>query len=484
MDQTSELRKLYRTARKQFDEAGALQMKAHPQGYDQFFAKAIDMLYRFREDADQYYAATAGEVISRLFSIDVCTGYSFFHDDAVIRKVWAIYDAAAAVVVKKFDRPRELRRKPPYKIACISMVFGDAIAPVKALSSFAMALDRELFDPLVLITNQLDTMRRFSKGMRAYFDTEIGRKLINCGIPIAGIPTQENMTDLAGQLIKNCYDLEIDIVVSNGSAFCFPEACLACSSGIGSFFNMHRGFPLYSSGVDAILHWVKATRQQQLGPWLEAGRKVIDYRDGISVPPLPEKMPDKDPSVVRLITASNHLAKRLTPEFCAMINRIMKDFPQTHYSLIGGGEKEEILSRFAPGVRKRITCHGSVLGIENIMKIFLECDIYLNEFPVSGVRVCLEAMCSCLPVVTMKCGDMHVNATAAEHVGDFAIMENDPEKYYQLTRELIIDQDKRRSVGMALRQRMEEQYDHNISFGKLSLDLLRAHEEKLNIRNA
>ncbi len=479
MDKASQLQHMFRTARKMMSTALKINMKQHPDGFEEFAPEAINLLYDMRGEADRYYASVTGEVIARLFAIDVCTGYDFFHNGDIIKKIWAIYDCAAAQLVKQVDIQRTFRPRPPYKVACMMVVFSDLLAPCKALANFALSLDRSLFDPMIIITNQVATMQREKNVLRPYHKTETGRNLLAKKIDILAIPSCENMAELAIMLMKMCNQYEIDITVSNGSTFCFPETCVACSNATGSFFDLHRGFPMYSSGVDAIFHWVSATRQVQCGPWLEAGRRVIDFRDGIAVPELPEKMPDKSPSSIRLVTASNHLVDRFVPEFCGMIDRIMLKYPQTEYCVIGKDDDEDISLKFDSAIRSRIHFLGPIKGFEKMYETLLKCDIYLNEFPVSGVRICLEAMCACLPVITMKCGDLHVNATAAEHVGDFAITENDPEKYFALVEEMITDREKRLEVGRSLRNRMETLYDYKKNFDKLSREMLVIHEEKI-----
>ncbi len=479
MDRSSLLQFLFETARNMMKVALGARLKERPKGFEKFADDAIALLYDMRKEADPFYASVSGDVIARLFAIDVCTGYNFFHSDDIIKKIWAIYDSASAQLVPLVDIQRKFRTEPPYKVACLATAFSDFLAPCKALANFAMSLDRSLFEPIIIVTDQVATMKRSSNKLKPYHQTDTGKKLLAQKIDILSVPPCKDMAELSIMLMDICKQHEIDITVTNGSLFCFPETCVACSDATGSFFDLHRGFPMYSSGIDAILHWVTATREVQCGPWLEAGRKVIDFRDGIAVPDLPDKMPEKSPSTVRLVTASNHLVDRFIPEFCSMVDRIMLKYPQTQYYVIGESYGEDILTKFDPAIRDRINLLGPINGFEKMYETLLECDIYLNEFPVSGVRICLEAMCACLPIITMKCGDLHVNATAAEHVGDFAIQENDPEKYFTLVEEMITDRDKRLNIGKSLRNRMETLYDYKKNFDKLSREMLAIHEEKI-----
>jgi len=483
MDRNAVFSELFRDARNQIRQSGRLRFRTTGEGFAELEQRTLSAFYSYLPEADGHYAAMVGEIFPRLFACDVATGYRFFHDPEVIEKLWAIYNRAAAIVAARVAFPsRCFRREPPYKVACITAMFSDYLAPAKALVNFALNLDRTQFTPVMVITNQTGTMeRRGDFQIKPFHQTVLGKRLIGAGIDILGFANQENVMMLAQYLINICAQWEVDMVVTNASPFNFPEACLARSGTVKSFFDMHRGFPLYVDGIDAILHFVKSTRQRQLGPWLARGGKVIDYCDGIEVTPLPDPLPVHDPQRVVLLTASNYLDQRLSPEFCAVVSRLLAACPTAVYRLVGGGERESLKARFAAEVRSRLQFVGAVTGAEAMRAEYLQADLYLNEFPVSGVRVCLEAMSAALPVVTMVSGELHVNCTAADHVGELAITEYDPEKYFQLARRLICDPDGRRQIGQALRRRVETDYDYRKNFTALSRQMLEIHRRKLDL---
>ena len=287
-DARQELMEIFRKARRYMREGMKERFSHEQEGFRDFANEAVDTLIRHLPEADNYYASVAGEVIPRIFATDVVTGYRFFHDHDTIKKLWAIYNRATEIVAARIPIKRAFRHKPPYKTAFISAMFSDYIAPAKALANFALHVPREQFSPMLIVTNQVETMeRRNGYSVVGFNQMNIGRALLDQGIDIVGLPAQSDLETLAMLLIDICAQYEVDIVVTNASMFSFPEACLARSGVVGSLFDMHRGFPLYVNGIDAILHWVAATRESQLGPWLEQGGKVIDYHDGISVPPCP-----------------------------------------------------------------------------------------------------------------------------------------------------------------------------------------------------
>jgi len=481
MDRNVVLAELFRDARAQIRNSKQLRFTRTGEGFDDLAQRALDFFYEHLADADEHYAEMAAEIFPRLFACDVATGYRFFHNHVVIGKMWEIYSRATALGIGVLKlAPRRFRREPPYKVACITSMFSDYLAPVKTLVNFAINMDRSLFTPVMIITNQTNTMeRRGEFQILPFHQTVLGKQLVDAGIDIAGIATQENVMRLSQYLVEICDQMEIDMMVTNGSPFSFPEACVARSGVVGASFDLHQGFPLYVDGMDAIMHFARSTREIQLGPWLAKGGTVIDYLDGIEIMALPEPRPAHDPAQVVFLTVSNYLGQRLSAEFCATVSRILRDCPQAVYRLAGPADQQEIAARFDPAVRNRLVFVGALTGREQTTAEYLQADIYLNEFPVSGVRVCLEAMCAELPVVTMVSGELHVNRTAADHVGEFALPQYDPEQYYQRVMRLVREPEWRRQVGGELRQRMETLYDYRKNFAELGRRMVEIYRNKL-----
>lgn len=473
-----QLQNAYREARKILQNTAAQSFKPL-NDFNEKAEKIINALYAHKTN-DDYFAHVAGESIPRIFAADVSTGYLFFHNRKNLEKIWSIYNRASRIIASKGKLPEITRRKTfPFRIACVTSIFSDCIGPAKDIADLALYLDRKLFEPVVISTNQFNTIRRLhSSSVPGQSNTNMGIELAKNGINVISIPEQNNIADLSLKLIETCLEEKIDIVVSNASIFSFPEACLAVSGAALSFFDFHRGFPLYSDGVDAILHWLKSTREKQLSLWLEKGGKVIDYNYILKVPQI-SKRPEKKDDMVYFITASNYLERRLSPEFCEIVSRLMMEFPNIRYQLIGACDVNMVKPKFNPAVLDRIEFKGPVRDEILMMAYFANADIYLNEFPVGGGRVVLEAMSAYLPVIAMKSGDLHVENIAAEQVGEFAIDEYSPEKYYALVKELVTSREKREKAGLAMRKRIEEVYDFKKNVDFLASKMLEIHMDKL-----
>ncbi len=434
------------------------------------------------EIKDDTWLNLVAECIPRLFAADVSSGYTSFHNKDVIKKVWNIYnDATQTFVTANPFSKYKIRHCPPFNIACITGVFWDDVAPTKALVDFALNLDRQVFNPCVISTNQFFTIERKSDvEIPDSTNTKIGQILKENNIQLISIKGQECIRALSEKLITICLQQKIDIVVSNGSLFSFPEACLARSDSVGSFFNMHQGFPLYVNNIDAILHYLPQTRKTQLELWEQSGNKIIDYEFGISIPELPSNLDNKEK--IYLITVSNHLSSRLSSEFCNIINATLNKHSTLYYTLIGSGDKNKILNRFSPSIRNRIEWIGPLDDQVKIFAYLFSSDIFVNEFPIGGGRVLLEAMAAELPVVAMRCGDLHVENMGASLVGDDAIPTYSEELYESMLENLINSKNERLKLGTKMRRRVENKYDIQHTVTNLAKSILTYHAEKFALK--
>jgi glycosyltransferase involved in cell wall biosynthesis len=475
-----ELQKIFRESRSILRDTAARGFRSQSD-FNQKAAWIVDTLTS-RAENDMHFAHTVAEAIPRLFAADVSTGYSFFHNDGVIEKVWSLYNRAAKTAASSLSfRPPERRREPPFKTACVTAIFSDAIGPSKDIAELASYLDRKLFEPVLISTNQFYTVKRVSGDAvkPGQHNTYLGLDLERNGIELVSIPEQDSVLELSKRLVMLCAERDIDIVITNGSVFSFPEACLAASGAALSLFDFHRGFPLYADGVDAIMHWLKSTRETQLGPWIRKGGRVIDYNYMIK-PPEIKNLPKKDDGMVFFITAGNHMEKRLSPEFRAVVEKLMKEFPQTRYKLVGACDPERVKAMFDPSLGNRFEFTGPVGDPAMMTAHFANADIYLNEFPEGGGRVVLEAMSCYLPVAAMKCGALHVENIGAEQVGEeFAINERSPERYYSFVKNLVLSKNTRRDVGRKMRKRIEDVYDFQKNVDLISSQILEIHNAKL-----
>lgn len=464
-----ELSRLFRQTRKA--------CKSDDEEFKKASLKIINQLMSLNKN--RQWAETVGEIIPRIFARDINTGYDLFHDEKVMQQLWDLYTAATPLIVKDLDIQKWSEQKnSKCKIVIITGVFWDDLAPSRAVCDFARNLDSEIFEPVIICTNQFFThKRRIGAEVPGENNTLLGHQMKQIGIPVISFEPCESNTQLAEILIEKCQELEPDIIVSNASPFGFPDACLASSGIAGAFFDMHQGFPMYANDIDAICHFVPETKDTQLSLWERKGGKVFSYDFGIPVSDeIPERHDNGDK--VYLITVSNHLTDRLSKEFCKMVSEVMLEYSHVHYTLVGNGKEDILKAKFPRELHTRIECVGALNDENQIAGWLLSSDIYLNEFPVGGGRSLLESMAVKLPIIAMRCGERHVEKIGASYVGDEAILEYSPEKYKELLKRLIEDKNYRISLGQKFRKRLEDVYNIRITVKKLSEEMYELYEKK------
>ncbi|MCM8532607.1 MAG: glycosyltransferase [Lentisphaeraceae bacterium] len=427
----------------------------------------------------QEWAQTVGEIVPRLFARDINTGYNFFHNEEKMEQVWILYKDATKLIIENLNYPEWQGQKgSKCKVAIVTSVFWDDIAPSRAVCDFALNLDRTVYEPLIINTNQFFThKRKIGAEVPGASNTNLGLKMTQNNIPVISLAPCESNTELARSLIRSCLENNVDMVVSNTSQFGFPDACLATSQVTGCFFDMHQGFPLYSSHVDAICHFIPETRKAQLSLWEKEGGKVVSYNFGM---PFLETIPEKpnNGEKVYLITVSNHLSERLSTEFCQTIQDVLEQFDHVHYTLVGNGDPAKLKEKFPLHLQPRIECTGAIEDEAQITGWLVCSDIYVNEFPVGGGRAILEAMMLELPVIAMKSGESHVEKIAASFVGDDAIDHLNPTLYKSKLCSLIENKESRLQLGRKLRKRVKDVYDIRTTVKDLSNDLYKIYQNK------
>ena len=428
---------------------------------------------------NRQWAEAVGEIIPRIFARDINTGYDLFHDEKVMQQLWDLYSTATPLIVENLDIQKWSGQKASKcKIIVITSVFWDDIAPSRAVCDFARSLDPEIFETVIICTNQFFThKRRIGAEVPGENNTLLGHQMKQIGIPVISLEPCESNTHLAELLIEKCQELEPDIIVSNASPFGFPDACLASSGIAGAFFDMHQGFPMYADNIDAICHFVPETKETQLSLWERQGGKVLSYDFGI---PVSDKVPEKHDNgdKVYLITVSNHLTDRLSEEFCNLVSEVMLEYQNVHYTLVGKSTEEILKAKFPSKLHSRIECVGAINDENQIAGWLLCSDIYLNEFPVGGGRALLESMAMQLPIIAMRCGERHVENIATSFVGDEAILEYSSEKYRECLIKLIEDKEYRHKTGQKLRKRLEDVYDIRITVKKLGEEIYELYQKK------
>lgn len=132
------------------------------------------------------------------------------------------------------------------------------------------------------------------------------------------------------------------------------------------------------------------------------------------------------------ITISNHLVKRLSPQFCQTISSILRRCTKMHYALIGPvADMSALKKRFDSDVQSRIRFCGSSKSPANLARV---ADLYFNEFPWGGCLGILDALAAGCPVVAMydEKGPAQGRYGGLLMGREFAVRSNDPNHYIEL----------------------------------------------------
>jgi glycosyltransferase involved in cell wall biosynthesis len=160
--------------------------------------------------------------------------------------------------------------------------------------------------------------------------------------------------------------------------------------------------------------------------------------------------------------AGNKLSYRLPAgEFLTHLGDFLQQHPKAYFLAMGRGDLNKTLDPLKErGLGDRCLTVGPNPNIRPVLKAI---DIFLNEYPEGGCNTVMEAMACGKPAMAMHAGAQHTHNHGAMLLGEpWAVMEYDPQTYWQRVGEWVEDADARRQAGEAQRQKCVEQFDYPI----------------------
>ncbi|MBU0899819.1 glycosyltransferase family 4 protein [bacterium] len=287
--------------------------------------------------------------------------------------------------------------------------------------------------------------------------------------PVDGSQTESALI-LAQELISN----DIDIAIFHSSMASSIDCIVAGLKTVPLQIVLSHGGDVRSGGIDAVLYLNETPYEVNKDYWKKRGVKAFSLEGFFDVDEelkgtLPKKEEFNIPKEAKvLITASNHLEKRLSEEFLEVVVKILKENKEAYYLVVGRGnldKQKDLLQR--AGVVERVIFTGPRQDAPLLIKM---ADVYLNEFPAGGGFTTLEAMAAKKPIAAMNYSQEHTQCIAANYIGkDLAIKSKDYQGYLELTNKLIRDEEYRLSIGEKMRKRYEEKHS--------PLEVVRDYEE-------
>jgi glycosyltransferase involved in cell wall biosynthesis len=316
---------------------------------------------------------------------------------------------------------KDKKKNPPYVVAhVVNVIKNDCYAPTKRLKTTLESYDSNLFDPIVI---SLDVnLKQRHEYYSCFFSAANLPKSVNAKnlqtaskkVPL--FVMEENMTfeKKACNALNTILEQDVDIVVFHDTS-CVTSLLMTKVSHIPRVFVEHGMLP-ESLDYDALVlsHLedleVYQSMNKDFGDICFSNRPVILKQDkqGSSLSKQDLGFLDDD---FLLVTVSNSLEARMSHQMCEAVSEILEKNTKAQYLLVGECfNYKKIRERFKKDVRERIHFLGRLSKVIPVLKA---CSLYLNEFPVGGGFVALEAIEAGLPVVSMWDRNGPLNAREA-----------------------------------------------------------------------
>jgi glycosyltransferase involved in cell wall biosynthesis len=274
------------------------------------------------------------------------------------------------------------------------------------------------------------------------------------------------------------YQDGVDVAVFHSSMACAADCVAAALKPVPlQICNNMGNMPMQLRGIDAVAYNVRSTYEKEKSQWLAMGIEPFLIPKGTDVDEAAAEQVARQElglseNVFLLVTAANHLPRRLSEQFLEVVAEILLRYSHTHYLVVGVGDFTRQRTFFAKkGLQERVTFFG---GSDNVPALLKATDVYLNEFPRGGGMSVLEAMAAGCPVVAMKFSNEHLESCGVEWAGEeYGIMRRDIPAYKNLAFRLIEDEQFRKQVGAAMRRRYETDLSPRKMVEKFESEILR-----------
>lgn len=335
-----------------------------------------------------------------------------------------------------------LRKLPIRLMHIVSQLVDQRHAPTHLVRSLVQWRDRERFEQMVLSTERLafrpneypiceqcspSSIERGTKTL-TWLESE--------QIPTFVASSEASWEQALEEISKKIADQAPDVLVFHGPDLVHMHLIARLPGPLKVLFE-HGTLPEFA-GFDLVIASTEDAPElfgaqcAHLGARLIALPFCVDRRAQWSNRLVTRRIFGIDEDGLIATTISNHLESRLSKPFCEAVSKILRKCPNLHYAPIGPiGNEAEVRKRFAPDVEKRLHFYGTCQTPANVARA---ADIYLNEFPFGGCIGILDAMAAGCPVVSMydRSGPPQARYGGLFMGLDYAICENDVEKYVEL----------------------------------------------------
>ncbi len=409
------------------------------------------------------------EAIGTAFVEDADRYLKLIYEQECLRRAAAHYEMAACRLASRVA-PRAVSGGARIRLGLVvANLVDDVVAYARRVMDFARYLDARRFELRVYSSENM-CIRRHQLPARcvAQPSSVWGHRslaeLAARGVPVYLTPREQPLTVAALELANRMAADGLDIVIMQ-SGPTMPIDWLAVRLAPAPVkLHIHIGAPNYMAGMDATIFDNEINLERERPNWPAYAGRLELIRQGTDIAAIDAQPAARradyelPPDAVLVGVLSNHLDRRLSPEYLRVMAETLQACPEAWFVPIGQTRLPprvgEYFERAGVGARVRhIPVQRHPAGVLKML------DIYANEFPVGGSQAVVEAMVCARPVVALRSGPTHVESAGADIVGaPFALDSNNPRDYAERLLWWVRDPVAREDVGAALRRRAEAHY--------------------------
>lgn len=357
------------------------------------------------------------------------------------------------------------------KVAYVVSSVADDDATGRVVRSFAKHHDSKRFKLSVYVTDVATRRDKsaFTQAAHAGPSAKRGKdtfeQLNRLKVPHWIAPLDGDVVSAAKELANQLIRDKADVVIFDATQGDPIAAVVADWEVARVKINLVRHAPLYAAGIHCVTYGDQKQYEADKSIWHDRETEVHFILDGIDIDeatgpgPLRSAYGIPDQAVV-MATAAGNLDDAMSPEFVETAINILRAHPHAIYLLVGEGDLAWQKRKFeSAGVGKRVGYAGRRKDLPSFLRI---ADVYLTEFPNSGITGVLQAMAVERPIVAMRWGDSNDGSQAATFVGsEGTIAARDTAAYIERVSKIIREPAYRAKLGKSMRARVEQHFAFN-----------------------